>query len=206
MFKYFFQGPGFVYDTLTDEQMLPIQKEIDSIQDDFSKATPFNKNLAGNIEKEYQLFDSFKYVESLVLPYCREYQETFNYPQAANIPLALTGLWVNFQKAGEFNPVHDHVGLYSFVIWNKIPYKIEDEINTGPGVNSNYQVAGNFTFFYTNPLGEIITHNIPADETMKNRIILFPSKLKHSVYPFYSSDEYRITVAGNFGLQLPGSK
>jgi hypothetical protein len=191
-----------VHDTLTDEQMLPIRKEIASIQDDFSKATPFNKNLAGNIEREYQLFDNFKYVESLVLPYCYEYQQTFNYPPIENIPLSLTGLWVNFQKAGEFNPVHNHSGLYSFVIWNKIPYNIEDECNSAHSINSNYQVAGNFTLFYTDPLGEITTYNIPADKTMQNRVIVFPSKMKHSVYPFYSSDEYRITVAGNFGLQL----
>jgi hypothetical protein len=204
VFKYF-NGPGVFIDKLTDEQLLPIEQEICSIQNDFSKATPFNKNLAGNIKKEYQLFSSFKYLESLVSPYCIEYQKEFNYP-GAEIPLFLNGAWVNFQTAGEFNPIHDHVGVFSFVIWHKIPYLIKDEIDNSPGKDSNYNVSGNFTFYYTDTLGDIKAYNIPADQSMENSIMVFPSKLKHSVHPFYSSDEYRISVAGNFSVKLPSIK
>jgi hypothetical protein len=32
---------------------------------------------------------------------------------------------------------------------------------------------------------------------MENTLLLFPAKLTHAVYPFYSSDDYRISVSGN---------
>ena len=44
--------------------------------------------------------------------------------------LRLRDLWVNFQKKHDFNPVHNHKGAVSFVIWMKIPYKHKDEVNT----------------------------------------------------------------------------
>ena len=40
--------------------------------------------------------------------------------------LELHNLWVNYQKH-EFNPIHIHDGLFSFIIWHKVPYKMEDE-------------------------------------------------------------------------------
>jgi hypothetical protein len=39
----------------------------------------------------------------------------------------LSGLWVNFQKKGEFQPIHNHSGMFSFVIWMDIPYHSKDE-------------------------------------------------------------------------------
>jgi hypothetical protein len=38
---------------------------------------------------------------------------------------------------------------------------------------------------------------LPVDKTWENVIVLFPAGLTHSVSPFYSSDDYRISVAGN---------
>jgi hypothetical protein len=31
-------------------------------------------------------------------------------------------------------------------------------------------------------------------------ILLFPSSLKHQVYPFYESDGVRVSVSGNIGV------
>lgn len=201
-----FHNQGFILDKLTPDQMCPILEEINKIQDDFSKGQAFNDRLAGNILREYQLVDNFDYVQDLVLPYCHKYQEQYRHPVSQLLPLALNGLWVNFQAAGEFNPIHSHSGVFSFVIWVKIPYKIQEEIEAGPGKDSAYKVAGNFSFHYTDVLGEIRSHNIPVDSSMEHYIAVFPSVMKHSVNPFYSSKDYRITVAGNFAIQLPGVK
>ena len=39
----------------------------------------------------------------------------------------LTALWINYQKANEFNPPHDHDGKLSFVIYLKIPEELKKE-------------------------------------------------------------------------------
>jgi hypothetical protein len=31
---------------------------------------------------------------------------------------------------------------------------------------------------------------------------MFPSSLNHEVYPFYTSDDFRITIAGNIMLEI----
>ena len=115
--------------------------------------------------------------------------------------MTLSGLWVNFQQKYEFNPSHNHDGVYSFVIWHKIPYLISDEIKNSPGKNANKVLAGHFEFNYTNSLGNIWQETLPVDKTWENTICIFPSEMIHSVYPFFTSDEYRITSSGNISLE-----
>ena len=40
-----------------------------------------------------------------------------------------------------------------------------------------------------------------SDEDLKP-ILLFPSEMYHGVYPFYTSDDYRISVSGNFNFKI----
>jgi hypothetical protein len=134
-----------------------------------------------------------------------EYDGVFNYFEQFDLltesaPLILDKVWVNFQKKHEFNPPHTHKGILSFVIWIDIPYSIEDEMNLPQSKYSAESIPGHFQFLYTNGLGAIKPHSIPADKKYNNTLIMFPSKLTHAVYPFYTSDEYRISVSGNFLL------
>jgi hypothetical protein len=41
--------------------------------------------------------------------------------------------WVNFQEKYEYNPIHLHDGVFSYVIWYQIPFYKEDEIKYGAG-------------------------------------------------------------------------
>ena len=41
--------------------------------------------------------------------------------------LDLRELWVNYQKKYDFNPLHIHSGIFSFVIWVQIPYDLKKE-------------------------------------------------------------------------------
>ena len=45
----------------------------------------------------------------------------------ANMGIVLGKMWVNYQYQTEFNPFHNHSGLYSFVIWMKIPYSCKEQ-------------------------------------------------------------------------------
>ena len=119
-----------------------------------------------------------------------------------NLKLKLDGCWINFQKKYDFQPMHDHAGVYSFIIFYDIPYDIEEEKAASPCVQGgDARVNGHLEFHYVDYKGRICTMSIPADKNWHGRLIIFPADLKHSVNPFYSSDEYRITISGNLAFE-----
>tara|TARA_R110000765_G_scaffold4001_3_gene12644 strand:- start:608 stop:1231 length:624 start_codon:yes stop_codon:yes gene_type:complete len=96
--------------------------------------------------------------------------------------------WVNVQHQGEFIPSHTHDGIYSYSIWMKIPYdsrKIKG------------QCAGTFEFTYMNVFGAPMFHRISLSQEDEGSIIMFPSKLRHSAYPFYGTSRTRLCISGN---------
>jgi len=203
-----FNNLGFSLVRFTDQEVAPIKLEISKIESCFDAAQKHNQYLAGNIQKEFLLTDSKEYISSLIHPLISAYNET--YGNWVSLTAASTGkfypakkivlehAWVNFQKKHEFNPPHNHDGLISFVIWIKIPFQIREELKNSPGSESNTNIPGCFNFHYTNILGELAHCPIQAEREMENYALIFPAKLNHSVSPFYTSDEYRISVAGNF--------
>ncbi len=115
-----------------------------------------------------------------------------------NVNFELERLWINVQRKGEFLPVHNHSGIFSFVIWADVPFSIEEETDHCPNPTTIKNRSGYFQFLYTDALGKITTLDLPVDKKWEGRMCLFPSELHHQVYPFYSSDDVRISIAGNF--------
>ena len=120
---------GLIRGKLSEDVVAVLKKEIEEIQKDFSKAIPWNSELAGNIKKEFLLKESNSVIEPLVVSMAMEHQERYSYVDPSfdietgkRYKLVLESLWVNFQQRYEFNPIHRHTGLYSFVIWIEIPY------------------------------------------------------------------------------------
>lgn len=160
---------------------------------------PHNKLLAGNIKKEFNLSSIIPKVEDYFFFLSHQYKENFRYTPRGignNSKIFLQDLWVNIQEKYEFNPVHNHAGLFSFVIWYDIPYYIHEELELSPGKESNNNLAGHFEFQYINAVGEINTLPIPADKGFNGKICFFPAQQMHCVYPFYSEGK-RITISGN---------
>ena len=118
-------------------------------------------------------------------------------PTQIKHPYCLGKWWVNYQKQNEFNPVHNHGGVYSFVIWMKIPYDSEKQNQKDIARNSNTPSIGDFQFLYSNMLGETDNYNYPMNPDREGTLLFFPSQLLHQVYPFYDCDEERISVSGN---------
>lgn len=201
-----FNNIGAINTVFDETDMAPIKAEIDAIKDKWT-AEPWNNKLAGNIEHEYALTACHGHVESLLLPLVHDYDLHFNYYENFTSVISdikgikLGSLWVNFQKKYEFNPWHYHDGLMSFVIWVDTPFDIKDEMNHKSSKNSNANVPGHFSLAYINALGQIRTENLPVDRSWNGRCLMFPSSMYHCVYPFYTSDEYRISVSGNFMLK-----
>ena len=195
---------GYVMSDVDESILQHIRSEIESI--DFNTSESYHTNLVGNISHEFILTKCREHVEKFAIYLATVHEEKYQSLKLVNdnmLPgkLKLSTLWVNFQKKYEFNPIHKHKGLYSFVIWIDIPFKQEEESIIGPGYKSPGDKAGSFEFIYTNSLGMIAGERIPADESYNGKMILFPARLNHTVYPFYSSDQYRISVSGNLYME-----
>ena len=108
--------------------------------------------------------------------------------------------WVNYQKQNEFNPPHRHSGVYSFVIWMKIPTKHFEQNQNPISLNSNTSVISSFLFTYTDILGETKEYIYEMNPEMEGTILFFPSKLTHQVLPFYNCDQDRISISGNISI------
>ena len=118
-----------------------------------------------------------------------------------DLPFDLDQIWCNFQKKHEFNPPHDHSGVFTFVVFIKIPYLLSEEnkcFKTGEGVG----YTSKFTFHSINRFGRIQLWPLEVDKSFEGKIIFFPATQIHEVFPFYTSNDYRITVSGNIKLRV----
>jgi len=164
-----------------------------------------NKILAGHIKEEYKYKDWPPFVENFILsnidnPVSLQWMAK-NKTLSKDANLYLKSLWINFQKKHEFNPIHDHTGIYSFIIFLKIPYKLENEDKIFPTVAGDCSTS-RLSFLVIDYMGDIFELKLNVDKSFENKMLIFPSTLKHLVYPFYSSDEYRVTVSGNVSFWI----
>ena len=190
-----------------------VPKEILEILDnviDEKGLSPLNQDLAGNIKHEYAIPKGKAAVSPMLMQMIIKHQEKYpNFFKKAHstinykaCEIELFNLWVNFQKKYEFNPMHVHDGLYSFVIWHKVPYTMKDEKERLASMMDHDFRAGMFAFFFSDPSGKITQEALPVDKSWEGKVALFPANLNHCVYPFYTSDEYRISISGNLGFKI----
>jgi hypothetical protein len=191
---------GWLEKKLSDKEMEYLWRCIDN------RKGSHKNQLAGQIHESNILIDKSDWFWQHTLhPLCKEYYQEFdnlgrNIPVNQAHPYYLRQFWVNYQKQNEFNPVHDHSGIYSFVIWMKIPTK-HDEQNKNPiSLKANTHAISAFEFYYSDILGQNTSHIYEMNPEMEGTMLFFPSQLKHCVYPFYNCDEDRISISGNIAL------
>lgn len=181
-----------------------------AIEDLTDNSAPFNNNLLGHIKEEYdlthikdQVSDYFKEVATFWATNNPGYIETFEeYRKADSWTFELDGLWVNKQKKHEFNPIHHHSGVLSFVIWINIPYDLNEEDKVFPDVSGKESYTSKFYFVYNDILGRTRQLSLPVDKNWEGTMLMFPSVLHHGVHPFYTSDDYRISLSGNIQIKV----
>ena len=187
-----------------------IEKEVQEMLDsNFQSANSYKENLAGAIEQEYRIYESTHLLEKFIQEVVPIYWKSVGNHERANdhhiirVNEGQKDIWVNFSKKGEYNPLHTHSGLLSFVLWYKMPFIIEDENNLPivSGGTLNTGACFQFNFLEMDSKGAIGQHTIEADRSYENKMIIFPSNLQHSVYPFFTSDDYRISLSGN--IEVP---
>ena len=209
------QTLGYVVCNVPDDVMSIIRDEItEMFKNNFKSSHPFNYRLAGSIEKEFNLKKSVDklnlFFKKVIPEYWRlsgERSEINKLYQLSVIGKDSSDVWVNLQKKYETNPIHNHSGTLSFVLYVNIPYELETERQQPHTVNSHTKCVSSFRFLYPRMYpgvfcsdanqGPVESHIIEIDKTWENKMIIFPSWLQHTVSAFYTSDEYRISVAGN---------
>lgn len=83
------------------------------------------------------------------------------------------------------------------LFWVKIPYKLEEEDMLPNAANASERVNGRFTFVYNTYWNSPKVYVLNVDKSYEGKCIMFPSTAIHSVNPFYTSNDVRISLAGN---------
>jgi hypothetical protein len=193
---FYFQDFAYVKSKVSSTTLEELKEEAKFILENPNQFKKHNNGLAGNLEKEYISHKSQEILKPYLISLANEFHkhsaENEHYPQ-----WDIKDLWINFQKKYEYNPLHNHAGNLSFVLWVQIPYNLKDELSHSNCVNSNTPSNSLFNFIYTDFMGRIVRHRIDVDKSWEGTMIIFPSSLCHMVHPFYTSDEYRISISGN---------
>jgi len=206
--KYPNQTEGWLQTQLSKEVMMVLQSYIEEAK---NNPISMNKELAGTISTSLSLKDKDNwFFGNILVPFLKKYTKC--YPEymrtistlTSDVPYCLNLFWVNFQKQHEFNPLHDHGGVFSFVIWVKIPTDWREQHAIPISANSTNPIASNFEFQFVTMLGHPSRYTYLLDKKSEGGMLFFPSQLQHTVYPFYECDEERISISGNIYLDTRG--
>lgn len=194
-YKYFNWGPFLFSTTISNDFKELILEEGEKVRG--KEEESHVKMLAGHLDEEYRL-PAMKIMEYL-RGYVEAYWLAFNQWRgldSGSLPKAeLISLWINYMKAGDFNPPHDHSGDLSFVIFPDIPDELLEENRRFEGT---LQGPGGISWLY----GEggrmciSVVHRMPRT----GDLYMFPASLKHFVLPF-KSDVTRVSVSGNLAIK-----
>ena len=174
------------------------------------KPEDMKPELAGNISSSIRLNSQSslmkEFVTEIIPSFMKSHIEAYGPPYRTTIKegegFNLESLWVNFQKQNEFNPPHDHAGVYSFVIWMQIPTSYAEQKKLDICANSNADNhISNFAFSYTNTMGRVSTFAYNMEKEAEGYMVMFPSSMLHQVFPFYNNDGERISISGNINIE-----
>ena len=192
---------GYVQSTIPVHMRDDILEEINRVEQ--NREISYQHELVGVMKNEYAMKDLssneefLSYIRTLAIGY----DQSFSDISTTRKHLSMSGelvpdkmFWVNYQKKGEYNPVHHHAGLYSFVMWVQIPYDLKKERDL---YKDNPQINNICSFSFVYNADGIITRPINVDKSYEWEIILFPSFRSHTVSPFLTCDGTRISIAGN---------
>jgi uncharacterized protein (TIGR02466 family) len=161
--------------------------------------------LAGNLEQQLEtrfepdqvqqfLKIIYDHVHACVVEFDKDQERIFKNGNIGNLVYNLgPGPWLNVTRAGEFNPTHRHTGELSVVVYIDIPEAIAEE-NKNEHSEIKHPVAGIIAFIHGDD--DFWYRSIDDHQPKTGDILIFPSSLKHEVYPF-KSDVERISMSFN---------
>ncbi len=178
----------------------------DSINDKQTTAAKDVRPQAGSISKSMFIQDKNDWFYKNVLKECTEtiyFKDWNNYynvhiTQSAPLPaFVLYEMWVNYQKQHEFNPPHNHIAMFSFVVFMQIPTHWKEQHALHFSEVFDVSCASDFQFLLGHGNGQVQLMYFPLCPEDEGRMLFFPAWLHHQVFPFYGTEKERITVSGN---------
>ena len=197
---------GVIEGKLPEDDIKNLWKLIDEAK---KKPDDMRNELAGNITSSIRLDIQSPLIKTFMKEtlnsFVNKHIEAYGAPIRLEIKegqtLAVDSFWVNFQRQTEFNPMHDHAGVYSFVIWMQIPTSFEEQRKLPITINSNASTQiSNFSFQYVDILGRMKSFAYNMEKEAEGYMVLFPATLQHLVNPFYDNDGERISISGNISV------
>ena len=160
----------------------------------------YNYKLAGHLDNQYKYPANVqKWFYEEIQPIVQAYRNghcKFHGIEELTVELSADDLWVNYMKAGDFNPIHTHGGDYSFVLFLDVPKQLKKEQEELEGTSAK---PGSLMFEYTQQARPRYATSGTAIVPETGDFFMFPAMLQHWVCPF-KSKVTRISVSGNLRI------
>ena len=159
------------------------------------------QSLAGVIDKEIKVYKSDmekagvdQLIESCVRSYvvhCAKSHGVFD--ETHTFESMINSAWIVSQYENEYNPAHNHTGCdISAVIYLKVPdVKGRRNLESKKGKHDN---DGDITFIHSamgNRNFDVFEKGVMTIQPTSGLLVMFPSYLLHTVYPFIGEGERR---------------
>jgi len=196
--------------SLSESQTAALLTLTDLILTDTDKKS-YNDILAGEIDSEWEFEDheslsNILSVSELSSEYFEVFHTQYNYDADSgevDEPLAifaqnlqnsvLTHAWFNDQRDNEYNPIHNHTGILSGVLYLKIPEYLPSR--------KTKDTDGSISFIGNESKTDgVMTNSTITISPKVGDLFLFPSSLKHQVYPFRTTDGTGIRRSLSFNM------
>ena len=197
---------------LPDQVVTTLNDYLDKLRQNKQRESA-GSSLVGQIHQGEQLVMDYedlklipftRIVESLAAAYLRHFVEQTKSPLRAK-KISMDKLWSVHSFEGDYNPIHDHttaapMGI-SFTTWTMVPEQIMQSSDERVDLyDSSGAIDGYINFIYG-------LNQVSDPERLRpsqsryimpepGKLLLFPSWMQHTVYPFFGQGERR-TVAGN---------
>ena len=202
-----------IMETEVPKRFIDIVNEIgDEVLSDDKKSAQWDwsNHLVGKVHKEVQIPIVNKkdgdYCKDVMKSMCIEYLKNMisksrayidndvilHHPTRGNLHptnknINISQSWIVSQYKGEYNPWHQHSGHLSSVIYLKLPKGIgkfyEKELE------DHYPIGGSIQFMQGDK--QSLRSDTLTFRPEVGKMLIFPSWLKHSVYPFDADGERR---------------
>ena len=200
-------GPQTASVMLPDDALNAMTKMTDDIIED-SKSESHGQSLAGVIDKELRIYKSDmvkagvdQLLESCVKSYVVHAAKTHGmFKEEYVFETRLNSAWVVSQYANEYNPMHNHTGCeMSGVIYLKAPnMKGRRNLESKKGKTDS---DGDISFVYNTASQrnqDIFEKGLVQITPVPGLMLMFPSYLVHTVYPFIGEGERRCIAFNAF--------
>ena len=193
-------GPFFASCMLPQDALDAMLKMSDEILSD-KLSESHGQSLAGVIDKEVKVYKSDmekagidQLIESCVKSYVVHCAKQHNFfSETHTFQSQINSAWIVSQYENEYNPAHNHTGCdISAVIYLKCPdVKGRRNLESKKGKGDN---DGNIAFIHSsvgNRNFDVFEKGIMNLEPRPGLLVMFPSYLAHTVYPFIGEGERR---------------